>query len=340
MNKYDEYYEFRYATIDDVDAIMKFIHDYWSENHILANDKDFFMYEFCNGNRVGYFLAIDKETKEIAAGWAIYYYTETFIPSESDVSSGMLYAKPNSKVPFLGVELMRRKFETLNSRAHVSPGVNMKTAGPLVKKWIKNDVSRLSHFYRLNDIDEYKIAKIQNKCIQEINEEIPQTDLTEVKTVEELYNIYNDKMFKNRRPYKDRWYIEKRYFNHPIYKYKVLVSSEQIVIVGREVEVNESVVFRIVDILGDVSKFCMLGKAIQKLIDDNNYEYVDLYELAMNPDDIIAAGFTERIIDDENTIPNYFEPYCCKNIEIYAHRSDIDTLCFKGDGDQDRPSHR
>ena len=38
-NKYDKLYDFRIATVEDIDNIMKFIHDEWGENHILAHDK-------------------------------------------------------------------------------------------------------------------------------------------------------------------------------------------------------------------------------------------------------------------------------------------------------------
>lgn len=340
MNKYDNYYEFRFASREDIPAIMQFIHDNWSKTHILANHRDFFEYEFCVGDRVGYFLAVDKETGEIAAGWAIYYYNREFVAGKSDVSSGMLFAKSDSKVPFLGVELMRRKFENLPARSHVSPGVNMNTAGPLVRRQIKNDISRMRHFYRLSYKEEYKIAKIIHRQIPKIDKNLPQTDLIQIYSAAELFEIFREELFQNRKPYKDKWYIEKRYFKHPVYQYKLYVSGEeQIVIVGREIFVNGAKILRIVDILGEVSKFRMLGDALQKLLDDNGYEYMDLYELAMNPEDILAAGFVERREDDENILPNYFEPYVCKNIEIYAHRSDTDVLCFKADGDQDRPNH-
>jgi hypothetical protein len=42
MNKYDESIIFRRAAIKDLDKIMTFIKIYWRENHILANDKEFF----------------------------------------------------------------------------------------------------------------------------------------------------------------------------------------------------------------------------------------------------------------------------------------------------------
>ena len=45
-NKYDKLYDFRIATVEDIDNIMKFIHDEWGENHILAHDKKLFTWQY------------------------------------------------------------------------------------------------------------------------------------------------------------------------------------------------------------------------------------------------------------------------------------------------------
>jgi NAD(P)-dependent dehydrogenase (short-subunit alcohol dehydrogenase family) len=42
--------EIKLARLEDVDNIMEFIHLNWKENHILARDKDFFIYEHKDKN--------------------------------------------------------------------------------------------------------------------------------------------------------------------------------------------------------------------------------------------------------------------------------------------------
>ncbi len=44
--KFDELYEIRLATPNDIDNIMAFLKEYWDKNHILAINRDFFEYEF------------------------------------------------------------------------------------------------------------------------------------------------------------------------------------------------------------------------------------------------------------------------------------------------------
>lgn len=338
MSKFDELFEFRLARYDEIDEIMRFIGDYWpKKGNILSTNRKFFEYEFCNNGRVGYYLAKDKITGEIAAGMGIYYYTERFISGQSACSGGMSLANPNIKVPFIGIEISNRFFRDLNPAIYVSPGINTKTSGPLVSKFLKHNVSRMKHFYMLNDLQEYNICKIEKKTILSATDH-EQVDLKEIKSINDFDSYFDEDYYKLCRPYKDRWYINKRYFNHPVYKYNLLGITNKSVLVTKEVCVNNSKVLRIIDILGDVNEISKAGKALQLLLKRNNYEYVDVYELMVDDEKLIAAGFVERSENDCNIIPNYFEPFVQQNIEIYAHRNDVNAVCFKGDGDQDRPN--
>lgn len=339
MGKFDELFEFRMAKVDEIDKIMEFCRKYWgNENHILAVNRPFFEYEFRKGDRLGYFLAIEKETGNIAAAEGVYFYSADHVPGKSDISSGMLLANPECRVPFIGVELLKRMAEQLEPRAYVAAGLNMSTAGPLFQRVLHYDVRRMKHFYILSDRQEYKIAIIQKKTAKRVMEKA-QVGLTAVKTAEELYRIFDDSAFQTRKPYKDKWYVTHRYFEHPVYEYQVFLAGNRTAIVGRELDVDGAKIFRIVDILGEVNTVASLGGEFERLMGENDYEYIDLYELGMEDEILLSAGFTERVENDVNIIPNYFEPYERRNIENYVVRLDTESLCFKADGDQDRPNY-
>ena len=75
---------------------------------------------------------------------------------------------------------------------------------------------------------------------------------------------------------------------------------------------------------------------------EEQLEYVDLYSYGISIEAMKKAGFTERIENDNNVIPNYFNPFEKRNVEIYvavdyeyADRVHI----FRGDSDQDRPCY-
>ncbi len=340
MNRYDEYFIFRMARNDEEEKIMKFIGDYWpKKNHIFSHDKDFFCSEFCSNGKIDFYLAVDKDTDEIECCIGVYFYTKVFITNETDFGGGMYLANPNCKVPFIGAETLKRLIEELKPRAYIAPGANINTSGQIVIKRLKHKLSRMKHFYMLGNVTNFLIAKIEKKIISspDISNNL---ELRRFNNVDEMYSVFNEESYRYRTPFKDSWYINKRYFKHPIYKYQVYGAGENTVLVMREVTANGAKAIRIIDILGDVSNFAFLGDSISQLLTNNSYEYVDLYELNMDEDAIKKAGFVERKEDDVNIIPNYFEPYECRNVEIYVHHLDDNDYCFKGDGDQDRPSKR
>nr|MCR4746137.1 hypothetical protein [Lachnospiraceae bacterium] len=80
------------------------------------------------------------------------------------------------------------------------------------------------------------------------------------------------------------------------------------------------------------------GDFWQKLMKKNNYEYIDFYEYGLDDIYLKNAGFNERIIEDENIIPNYYEPFEKQNVDIWGHFQTDTALIFKADGDQDRPN--
>ena len=70
----------------------------------------------------------------------------------------------------------------------------------------------------------------------------------------------------------------------------------------------------------------------------NSCEYVDIYAYGFTTELMEKAGFCERMEEDENIIPNYFEPFEQRNIELWMMRPEVDGLILmRGDGDQDRP---
>ena len=48
MNAYDKKYIFRLAVITDVPDIMKYIDQEWKNGHILACNKEFFLWQYGN----------------------------------------------------------------------------------------------------------------------------------------------------------------------------------------------------------------------------------------------------------------------------------------------------
>ena len=166
-------------------------------------------------------------------------------------------------------------------------------------------------------------------------------------TPEELKNGFPFELYKSRIPYKDWDYFNKRYFLHPVFNYEIYaitLNGEILsILVLREVNFNSSSILRIVDYYGEEIPFGSLNNFFTKLMVRSQSEYIDLYCYGMNEDTIKSSGFIEVPENsDEIIIPNYFEPFLKKNIQIYFYidhsLEDSRIRIFKADGDQDRPN--
>ncbi|GIO12299.1 hypothetical protein J19TS2_18540 [Cohnella xylanilytica] len=345
MNKFDERYEIRLARRSDIEMIMGFIHDYWRKGHIMSRDRNLFEYEYVNGEQVNFVIAIDRKTQFLEGIFGFLNCSQTNDPYKKDIWGSMwMVVDTHDNTPFLGVELARRVLDLTGCRMHIGNGANPKTTIPLRRMFFRDKVARMQHYYYLNDkITDYRIAIIKDKkhtCPGSV--EHP-TTLMEFRSFEEVKDRFDIESLDT-IPYKDNWYLNKRFFNHPYYQYTVFGLQDNrghtgALMVARSLEVNGSRVLRIVDYIGDQSLFAGLNRDLEEIVQKQAYEYVDFYTLGFNSEYILNAGFTLRTDEDKNVIPNYFEPFLQDNVDIWAHYKVNGTLFFKADGDQDRPNH-
>jgi hypothetical protein len=328
----------RFAVRDDVDKIMKAFKDHWEADHILAHNKDFFLYLLAgNGDEINMVLGEEQSTGEIAGFLGFIKYSESIC---FDIS--LIYWKTiSNKEAFLGVKLLLFLLKNVKPRVVFSLGINPKTALP-VYKGLKYNVGKMDHYYRVSDRDEYKIAKVTDKCILPVIDSVcniipvPDFDFLKAKIV--------DSMLNETHPYKDINYIYHRYFDNPVRKYTVYAVTEDnaqtvsAFLICREMERFGAKILRIVDFLGKEKYFGYFSSFFQKLMDENNYEYIDCYCVGMSAQIMDRAGLIQRKETDENIIPNLFEPFVCENSDIYYFTSDNENFrSFRGDANQDQP---
>lgn len=338
---FDDLYDIRIARKGDIEKVMKFIEYEWKTNHILAINRDFFEYEHLVGDRINFIIAVNKQTQKIDAVQGFIQYRKDL--KDSDVF-GVIWKTSNEvKIPFLGIEVIKRVLKLTGARNYWGIGSNPKTSLPLHRDLLKFNVGKLDHYYRIKDKEVYNIAVIGNKKILPV-------ETTDYKMIEcEEYSniqdfIQNDYEKGDYRPQKDEWYINKRYFSHPRYRYKswkvVRNNKIYLTIIGREILYNNTKILKIVDCLGKKEYLTYISSEMQRIIDEGNYEYVDFYQIGIPESIMKSAGFTKIIQDDVNIIPLYFSPYLPKNIDIFygTNYKGADYTMFIGDGDQDRPN--
>ena len=328
----------RFAVHNDVDKIMKAINDHWDANHILAHNKDFFLYIFCgDGNQINMVIGEERSTGEIFGFLGFVKYNSSDCP---DIAL-ILWKAVDGKDAILGVKLLFFLVKNVRHELISTVGTNPKTALPIYKS-LKYNVGRLEHYYRISDKKEYKIAKIADKHILPIADD--SWDILRFPDFETFKSKIDDSKLCEMYPHKDKYYFNHRFFAHPIFHYMVYaITSKDIdtipaFFVCREVEKFGAKILRIIDYIGKESYFSFLASPLQKLMDMNNYEYMDCYCCGMFEKTMNDAGFVLRGENDPNVIPNYFEPFLSQNGDIYYFSNKTDNFrAFKGDADQDQP---
>ena len=110
----------------------------------------------------------------------------------------------------------------------------------------------------------------------------------------------------------------------------------------RPIKINDSLVLRFVDFIGTNKSFLLTYDASIKLLQKYRAEYIDIYSYGISKKIFKQSGYFDRYREKGLIIPNKFEPFEQKNINIFcAFKSNYKNKAirlFKGDGDGDRPN--
>ena len=342
MVSYDDIYEIRLAQKEEIPAIMSFIKDCWSENHIMARDRALFEYEFAYDNEVNMVIAKRHNSDEIEGIFGFLYSSND--KEKRDIWGSIWKVREGNKA-LLGVEILRRMVILSKCRYSLDVGANTKTTVPIVKRMLNYCTDKMNQYYILSDKykGNFKIAKVTNYCfekelVSDKNYDVHILDRENIKKFFDCSKIELDEMI----PYKDYWLIERKYLNHPQRKYKVygIFYQNQIkgLIIIRVEHKDDRAAVRFVDYIGD-EKYLEGTKVFWKnLLIEQNAEYVDFYEHGFDSGPLEKAGFIRRVENDSNIIPNYFSPFIQENVDIWTYSSVNGYRACKADGDQDRPN--
>ncbi|MEY8338969.1 hypothetical protein AALB16_13270 [Lachnospiraceae bacterium 62-35] len=343
MGYYDDFI-FRFATKRDTDLIMAFLKKEWGENHILANNKEFFLWQYGNDaygdtESLNVFLMTDRGDNILGINGFIPYSNNR---DNLYVSSAITKVKSDIGIPLIGVELIKRYKKAVGAKAYYSSGTNLKTMIPLAKRYFGYSTGIMQQFYILNkEKSVFHVAKVLEK---KRNNFLTHNLTLKSVLFSDLERKFDFQTTYENQGYKSADFIRHRYFEHPIYRYQVWAIEKpeseryQGVVIGREIVVNHTKILRIVDYLGNIMNLGKLGQALEELMHFQGYEYIDLVAGSLPEEIMRDSGFLLLNRDGSNIIPMYFEPFVQENVEIWYQKSDENIVIFKADGDQDRPN--
>ena len=344
-NRYDERYNFRMATVNDVDAIMSFIHDEWGESHILAHNKELFLWqygasEYGDNEKINVVLMTEKNNGDIVGMIGFVPYSQDV--NNLHISTAITKIKSRHVMPMAGIELMKRQNILVGEEANFASGTNPDTIMPIFEKVFHHRVGIMQQYYILNPmVEKFRVAKPDKEEYDDSF--VPYSySLQEIFDIRDIERHFDINKVNAHMSIKSKEYINKRFFCHPIYSYRKWFIQNSLnenlgVIFGREIIVDECKVLRLVDYRGDLEHLEKIGSAIRDLMELEGYEYIDLMVSDLSGYKLKEAGFNLLDPNGKTIIPHYFEPFVQENIKNH-YQTNYDIVIFKADGDQDRPN--
>ena len=329
----------RHAEVQDADDILAFIKENWIiENHVFTRRRDVFDNCHLIEDRLTFILAVGAETGKIYG--FISYALNNHDFDHPDISAPMFQTLKTSNQS-LGIDMVLALQKLTNCRALCSPGIVKKTKG--LYDFLGYQTGLMQHYYRLGNVDEFKICHIEH--VPELAQALPvQYTMRQLHTMDEIQDAFAFEDYRDVVPYRDAWSVQRRYFENIGYEYAIQGIFDEggtcrALLVGRTIECNGAKMFKIIDYLGDDEALAHCQDALGAFIADGGYEYVDFYEFGIDADIMEQAGFTLREKKDTNIIPNYFEPFEQRNVDIYCYTTYPGKFhIYRTDSGQDRPN--
>ncbi len=322
----------RFANNDDIPNIMTFIDEYWRRKHIISRDRKMFEFQYKWEDEISFVLS---EKDGVITGLLGYI---PYCKDDRDITLAIWKTNKTDET-MQGVNILSflRKYGSV--RTVSAPGINPKTVP--VYKFLGLETGKMKQWYRLRNMQEYKIAKVTNNLIPKysiVNKVI--IDKIDSFSIAKTKFGIKECLLRDRQLNKSMDFVKRRYYNHPTFsyiKYGLSMDEKKLFVVLRLQKYNGSALLRVIDCIGDHDIFKYFTPEIDKLLVEYDCEYADCYETGV-ADNVFIQGGWETVAGSGNIIPDYFAPFEERNIDIYYMSEIENVILFKGDGDMDRPN--
>ena len=348
-------YNIRMCRAADLPAVRLFIETYWKSRHILVLSSTLMKWQHWNEQRGDYnvVIAVHQMTGEIH-GILGFIPTRQFDPSIShiDVWLAIWTVRRDLQVAGLGLALYSALVNDMSPDSIMVLAVSQEVA-PLYRS-LGFALGTLNHYYMVN-IEKrafHLIGHFDGVYRSPLGISSAARSLIRYKkqTFDEQAASLSLAGASHRRPAKSLRYLHNRYLEHPVYQYQLYGVVEGDTTLGllviRRVSHAGSSALRVVDYYGEADGLEGTFDAFQALLKESEAEYVDCYNYGLDEAIFADAGFIKRTPSAQVIIPNYFEPFEQRNVDLeYAYKFSRGALpgaspvwFFKGDSDQDRPN--
>ncbi|MDA9982983.1 hypothetical protein N9H39_09710 [Gammaproteobacteria bacterium] len=343
-----EYYDIHVCTSTEIDEYQAYIRRHWDKGHIYGTSRALLDWQNFDkeSNRYNIALARQRPTGEIHA-------TLAFIPTRHfddaiehyDIWFGLTSCKNEIKAQGLASHLVKYVAGLKGARSGAALGLS--SAGYRGLKKIGFKMGRLNHYYMVNE-EVSSFFLIDRFDGRYRNAPAGVDGQRYLKKLEEqgilgAGSVLND--VSSCLPRKSLTYFRNRYLRHPYYKYDCYGVYDDVtiteILVVREVSHKNAAALRVIDYYGPDNGLTGTASALQRLLRAYEAEYIDFYNYGIDADVMRCTGMLLRGGQEGIIIPNYYEPFERRNVNIYygyIGAEEGQYKIFKGDSDQDRAS--
>ena len=322
----------------DKELLVSYIDNFWQRNHILVRNEDLFNWQHLDNSFYNFYIFKYEDKICGIIGFIPTNQYDSNLANNKDYF-GAIWSVNKLAPPAAGHFLLKKMISSETPKFIGFVGISEQAK--FFYKKSNLEINSLNHYYIINNsFKEYKILKRKKEQKSYLN--IEDSNLTLIK----IDNLSVLKLSHKYKPEKTIDYLINRYQKHPVYKYffyglRNHKNNIQCVFIIRKQIYSDRSCLRIVDIYGDIDNIESLKKQFENLLSMEDSEYIDVLNYGISETTFKKIGFSKLDFSSDNIIiPNFFQPFVQKNIEIefsYISKYD-DFVIFRGDGDQDRPS--
>ncbi len=341
-------YDIHVCKASEIAAYQAFIRRDWKEGHLYGTSKALLDWQHFDANARCYniVLALHKPSGDLHATLA-FIPTRQFDPAlpNYDVWLGLIKIREDVKASGLGQPLVRTLTELKGARSAGALGLTR--AGFRGMQRLGFHMGTMNHYYMVNRTMT-SFTLLGGYGGRAVAEEAEPTRGHKLECFEEQ-DVTGTKAvlgeFSNTVPQKSLSYLCRRYLRHPFYTYLCygVFEHERIrgILILRKAGFENGTALRVIDFYGNVEGLRGMAAPFQELLRQHGSEYLDFYNAGIDPGIMRAAGFLLRTDGDAIVVPNYYEPFEKRNVDIeygWIAAEETPYMIYKGDSDQDRPS--
>ena len=328
--------EITFCKKNDFKNLIKFLKNNWHNKNTSISKTFFFNWMYFNKKLNKYNFLIIKKNNKIKACLGLLINSSS---SKKVVWLTFWLVDRKNRENINGIDLINYVIKCYKNSIIATTGMNYNTIP--IYNILGFRIKNLNHHFMINPyIKKFKLIKIKKMKIKNIKKN--EYTISISKKIDFLKKNKNFSKFQ-KKFLKNISYFINKYQSHPIYKYEFyLIKNRKNIFgffVGRICVFKKRKALRFVEYFGSINKISYIKFSLCNLLKKNKYEYLDFYNLGIEKKLLQKAGFQKNKFSNKIVIPNYFEPFEKRNVNIqcvtWPKKTEIPV--FKGDGDQDRP---